>query len=116
MERSIDFYKRLGFELTRRQVSPMGNQLAYIGIPGSDHEMEFCWSDDYEVRVPEDLMHVALGVDNIMETCARLEGEGIEVWPPDWKTSLPAAPAEQSRIAFVTDPDGYEIELIENKR
>lgn len=116
MERSIDFYKLLGFQLTRRMNSPMGNKLAYMSIPGSEHEMEFCWSNDYEVRVPEDLMHVALGVDDIMETCARLKDEGVDVWPPDWRTSLPAVSPDQPRIAFVTDPDGYEVELIENKR
>lgn len=116
MERSIQFYKHLGFELTRRMVSPMGNQLAYMSIPGSDHEMEFCWSDDYVVRVPEDLMHTAIGVDDILETCSHLDGEGIEVWPEDWRSALPATPADQSKIAFVTDPDGYEVELIENKR
>lgn len=116
MERSIDFYRRLGFELTRRMDSPMGNKLAYMSIPGSDHELEFCWSADYEVRVPEDLMHTAIGIDDILESCARMEAEGIEVWPDDWKTSLPATPADASKIAFVTDPDGYEVELIENKR
>lgn len=116
MERSIDFYKRLGFQLTRRMDSPMGNKLAYMSIPGSDHEMEFCWSDDYEVQVPDDLMHTAIGVDDILDACSRLESEGIDVWPPDWKSSLPATPASQPKIAFVTDPDGYEVELIENKR
>lgn len=116
MERSVDFYRRLGFELTRRLDSPMGNKLAYMSIPGSDHELEFCWSSDYEVRVPEDLMHTAIGVDDILESCGRLESEGIEIWPGDWKTSLPATPADESKIAFVTDPDGYEVELIENKR
>ena len=116
MEQSIDFYRRLGFELTRRLYSPMGNKLAYMSIPGSDHELEFCWSGGYEVRVPEDLMHTAIGVDDILESCARLESEGIEIWPGDWRTSLPATPADKSKIAFVTDPDGYEVELIENKR
>ena len=114
LERTIAFYQKLGFELTKRMISPQGNQLAYVGIPGSKHLLELCWSADYTVQVPEDLMHTAIGVDDIMASCADLESHGIAIWPEDWKSALPAVPEGKSKIAFVTDPDGYEVELIEN--
>lgn len=111
MEASIAFYSRLGFMLTRRMTSPMGNCLAYMGIPGSNHELEFCWSSDYTVAVPEDLMHTALSVDDLYAECERLENSGVEVWPVDWRTHFVPGLCEGA-IAFVTDPDGYEVELI----
>ncbi len=113
LAKTIDFYTQLGFQLTRRMTSPMGNQLAYMSIAGSAHELELCWSSDYQVAVPEDLMHTAIGVDDIFAECSRLEAAGIEVWPDDWRTQFSQGRSRGS-IAFVTDPDGYEVELIGN--
>lgn len=113
LEKTIGFYTQLGFQLTRRMTSPMGNRLAYMSIAGASHELELCWSADYRVAVPEDLMHTAIGVDDIYAECERLENEGIEVWPEDWRTQFSLGRSHGS-IAFVTDPDGYEVELIGN--
>lgn len=113
LAKTIDFYTQLGFRLTRKMTSPMGNQLVYMSIDGSSHELELCWSADYRVAVPEDLMHTAIGVDDIYAECARLEEVGIEVWPDDWRSQFSPG-RSQGSIAFVTDPDGYEVELIGN--
>ncbi len=112
LDASIKFYETLGFELTRRSdKSPAGNQLAFLDLPGNEHFLELCYSPDFDVTFPEDLMHTALGVGDIMEYCDRLENEGIEIWPSDWRTAFPAK--EKSIMAFVTDPDGYEVEILE---
>ena len=59
--------------------------------------------------MPEDLLHFAIGVPDLISFCDRLEKDGIEIWPADWRQSFPAG----HRMAFIDDPDGYEIELLE---
>src|SRR5690606_39720514 len=61
LERSIRWYcDNLGFQVTRRtDRSPAGNQLAFLELPGNDHAIELCYSPDYDLKVPEDLMHIA---------------------------------------------------------
>ena len=112
LDKTIQFYENLGFKLTRRtDKSPAGNQLAFLELDGSDHFLELCYSPDFDVKFPEDLMHTAVGVPDIMAYCDRLESAGIVIWPEDWRTAF--ASGEKSKMAFVTDPDGYEVEILE---
>ena len=55
-------------------------------------------------------MHLAIGVPDLISCCEKLEGKGIEIWPDDWRQKL-----LDSKMAFIDDPDGYEIELLERK-
>ena len=74
LEATIHFYETLGFQLTRRtDKSPSGNQLAFLELEGNEHFLELCYSPDFEVKFPEDLMHTALGVPDIMTYCDGLE-------------------------------------------
>ncbi len=112
LDSTIDFYEKLGFKVTRRtDKSPAGNQLAFLELEGNEHFLELCYSPDFEVKFPEDLMHTAIGVPDIMEFCDGLEKAGIEVWPGDWREAFPSG--AKSKMAFVTDPDGYEVEILE---
>lgn len=112
LERTICFYETLGFKLTRRtDKSPAGNQLAYLELEGNEHFLELCYSPDYQVKFPEDLMHTALGVEDIMSYCDALEKASLEIWPADWRQAFPAG--TKTKMAFVTDPDGYEVEILE---
>jgi lactoylglutathione lyase len=113
LQETIDFYTKLGFELSDRKDSPQGNQLAFLDLPGSDHFLELCYSPEYKVEFPEDLMHTCLGVDDVIEYCGKLEADGIEIWPGNWRDKF-ADPANR-QMAFVTDPDGYEVEILPNK-
>jgi lactoylglutathione lyase len=49
----------------------------------------------------------------VIEYCAKLEEDGIEIWPDDWRTKF--ANPENRQMAFVTDPDGYEVEILPNQ-
>ncbi len=110
LERSIEYYERLGFRCTRRtDRSPAGNRLAFLEMEGNEHFLELCYSPDYKVEVPEDLMHTAIGYPDLIAKCDELEKQGIEIWPSDWRETFPSG----RKMAFVTDPDGYEVELLE---
>lgn len=109
-EQSIAFYKKLGYQLGEFKDSPQGNKLAFLELPGNDVFLELCHSPDYTATCPEDLMHTALGVSNIMDYCETLEREGIEIWPSRWREKFTNG---DKKMAFVTDPDGYEVEILE---
>ena len=111
LERSINWYcTHLGFRVARRSdKSPAGNQIAHLELPGNDHTLELTWSEEYELNVPEDLMHIAIGVPNLIESCSVLEQAGIEIWPDGWREKFNSG----GKMAFIDDPDGYEIELLE---
>lgn len=112
LDRSIRFYETLGFQLTKRtEKSPAGNQLAFLELEGNEHFLELCHSPEYVVKFPEDLMHTAVGVGDIMSYCDGLERAGLEIWPADWRQAFPAG--TKIKMAFVTDPDGYEVEILE---
>ena len=112
LERSIQFYtEHLGFTLTgRSDRSPAGNQLAFLKMGEQEHMIELTYSPDYELNVPEDLMHFAIGYPDLIAKCEELESKGIEIWPDDWREVL-----KTHKMAFIDDPDGYEIELLERK-
>lgn len=113
MDNSIAFYEKLGFVLTRKNDnSPAGNRLAFLELDGSDHFLELCYSPDFVVEFPEDLMHTCVGVEDIIDYCDSLEKQGIEIWPDDWREKFKD---DLSKMAFVTDPDGYEVEILERQ-
>jgi len=110
LDRTIAFYEPLGFTVTHRNdKSPAGNQLVFLELPGNAHALELCYSPDSAPEVPEDLMHTAVGYEDLVAKCDELEKLGYDIWPGDWRTSLPTG----KKMAFVTDPDGYEVELLE---
>lgn len=110
LDRSISFYKNLGYTLGESKRSPQGNSLAFLELPGNEVFLELCHSPDYSATCPEDLMHTALGVSDILEYCEALEQVGIEIWPSGWREKFSSG---ARKMAFVTDPDGYEVEILE---
>ena len=113
LDKSIDYYCRhFGFEvLSRTDKSPAGNQVVHLELPGNVHTLELTYSPEYVVNVPEDLMHFAIGVPDIIALCDKLENDGLDIWPDDWRETFPTG----RKMAFVDDPDGYEIEILERK-
>ena len=114
IESSIDWYsKTCGFQVLKRtEKSPSGNQLAHLQIPGSSHNLELTHSPDYELKVPEDLVHTCIRVDDIVAYSEMLESLdlAIDLWPSNWREKF----VEGKKMAFITDPDGYEVEILEH--
>ena len=113
LDRSIDWYsKTCGFEVMKRtDKSPSGNQLAHLKLPASDHMLELTFSDDFDVTFPEDLVHTCIRVDDIIAYCDMLESLDLDIglWPENWREKF----KDGKKMAFITDPDGYEVEILE---
>jgi lactoylglutathione lyase len=113
LETSLQFYcEVLGMTLLRRKDYPSGEfTLAFVGYgEESDHavlELTYNWgTDKYELG--NAYGHIAIGVDDIYGTCDRIKQQGGKV------TREPGAMKHGSTvIAFIEDPDGYKVELIQ---
>jgi lactoylglutathione lyase len=112
-ERSREFYEALGFDYRRDHPIVRDDELEatnyFFGLPGQDEELELTFNHDgrtYELGTAYG--HIALGVDDLDGTLARLAEQGIEPERPPYTVR-----AGGSRLCFVRDPDGYRIELIE---
>jgi lactoylglutathione lyase len=115
LQRSIDFYtKVLGMKLLRTTDRPdQKYTLAFVGYgTNPDHaEIELTYNygiDKYEIGTAYG--HIALGVADVYGACDAIRKNGGNV------TREPGpVKGGTTVIAFVTDPDGYKIELIERK-
>jgi len=113
LQRSIDFYtKVLGMKLLRTSENPEYKySLAFLGYGSNpDHaelELTYNWGvDTYEMGSAYG--HIAISADDIYKTCDQVRAAGgnitREPGPVKGGTTV---------IAFITDPDGYKVELIE---
>jgi lactoylglutathione lyase len=113
LEESLKFYcDVLGMKLLRQKDYPGGEfTLAFVGYGDeADHtviELTHNWGvEKYELG--NGYGHIALGVDDIYGTCEKIKALGGKV------TREPGPMKHGSTvIAFVEDPDGYKIELIQ---
>ena len=116
LDKSIDFYTGLlGMKLLRRNDYPGGKfTLAFVGYGDESSnaviELTYNWDQEEAYDLGNGFGHVAIGVPDIYGTCEKLEAAGA---------SIPRPPGPMMHgttvIAFVDDPDGYKIELIERK-
>ena len=110
IDRSVDFYRRLGFEEVDRR--PIRDEAinVFMGLPGDGPRLELTWNRDREepYDVGTGYGHIALRVDDLDSTLERLASDGIEPEKPPYRVREGG-----SRLCFVRDPDGYRIELIE---
>ena len=116
LQRSLDFYTGvLGMSLLRKNDYPDGRfTLAFVGFGPEEEtaviELTHNWDQKEPYQVGTGFGHVALGVADIYAACERLEAAGAKI-------VRPPGPMKHGStvIAFVEDPDGYKIELIERK-
>ncbi|MCC7167103.1 MAG: lactoylglutathione lyase [Rhodospirillales bacterium] len=114
LERSQAFYTdQLGMTLLRRTDYPEGRfTLAFLGYgPESANtvlELTHNWDQAEPYVIGTGFGHLALAVKDIFKTCERLAASGVKI-------PRPPGPMKHGStvIAFIEDPDGYKIELIE---
>jgi lactoylglutathione lyase len=115
LQRSIDFYTRIiGMKLLRTTERPdQKYSLAFVGFgTNPEHaELELTYNhgvDKYEMGSA--FGHIALGVSDVAAACERIRQGGGTI-------TREAGPVKggSTVIAFVQDPDGYKIELIERE-
>lgn len=114
LDKSIDFYTRhLGMKVLRQKEYPEGkftNTFVGYGDESTDTvlEMTYNWDQDEPYTHGSGFGHLAVGVPDIYTTCEQLQAEGVPI-------PRPPGPMKHGTtvIAFIEDPDGYKIELIE---
>ena len=115
LDESIRFYcDLLGMELLRKKEYPSGRfTLAFVGYGHESEnavvELTYNW-DTHQYDVGNAFGHLAVGVKDIYATCETLRGKGAKIVrePGPMKHGT-------TEIAFVEDPNGYKIELIQMK-
>ncbi|BCP55240.1 lactoylglutathione lyase [Kaistia sp. 32K] len=114
LDRSIKFYTELlGMTLLRRDDYPEGKFTnAFVGYGPEDTdtvvELTYNWDRAEPYELGTAFGHLALGVNDIYAVCAALENQGARI-------PRPPGPMKHgtTHIAFIEDPDGYRIELID---
>ncbi len=117
LQRAIDFYTGVfGMKLLRQSDNPEYKYtLAFVGFgdesQGAVLELTYNYGvDKYELG--NAFGHVAISVDNAAATCDAVRGKAVKL---GGKVTREAGPVKGGKtvIAFIEDPDGYKIELIE---
>ena len=115
LDRSIDFYTQiLGMKLLRRKDYPEGKfTLAFVGYGDENEhtaiELTYNWGiESYDLGTG--FGHLAIEVDDAYAMCEQVKQNG-------GKVIREAGPMKHGTtvIAFLSDPDGYKIELIQKK-
>ncbi|MBB3931780.1 lactoylglutathione lyase [Kaistia hirudinis] len=114
LDKSIKFYTELlGMTLLRRDDYPDGKFTnAFVGYGPEDSntvvELTLNWGREEPYELGTAFGHLALGVHDIYAVCAALEAQGARI-------PRPPGPMKHgtTHIAFIEDPDGYKIELID---
>ncbi len=115
LDESINFYcELLGMKLMRKKDYPSGRfTLAFVGYGSESEEavieLTHNW-DTHEYDLGNAFGHIALGVEDIYKTCENLRNKGAKIVrePGPMKHG-------STEIAFIEDPNGYKIELVNKK-
>lgn len=119
LEKSLRFYTEiLGMRVFRREEYPQGKfTLVFLGYQGEEAasvlELTHNWdTDHYEIGGAYG--HIAIATENIYASCEALVAAGVRVLKePGPMMYSPSNGGEPDVIAFIEDPDGYRIELIQ---
>lgn len=116
LQRSLDFYQQaLGMRLLRQQEYPQGRfTLAFVGYGDEASqaviELTYNW-DTNAYNLGNGFGHIALGVADVYTACDKIRAAGGKI------VREPGPMQHGSTVlAFVEDPDGYKIELLEDRK
>lgn len=112
LEKSLKFYRdALGLLETRRKDFPEHKfTLVYLSdkVGGYEIELTYNYNPEKPYEIGNGFSHTAIGADNIEALREKHIEMGYEV------TDLKGLPGEPPKYYFVTDPDGYKVEVIRN--
>ena len=119
LQRAIDFYTQvLGMDLLRTTRRPEQQyDLAFVGYGGNPGQAEIELTYNYGVERYEQgsaFGHIAVGVPDVAATCAAVRDRAAALGGAVTREAGPVK-GGNTMIAFITDPDGYKIELIERR-
>ena len=112
-EKSRAFYEALGFTFSRDMDIVRNGEVEatnyFFSMGESENVLELTFNHDGRTYETGDAYgHIAIGVDDLDDTLARLKEQGIEPEREPYRVREGG-----SRLCFVRDPDGYRIELID---
>jgi lactoylglutathione lyase len=114
LEKSLKFYKEaLGLVETRRSDFPEDEfTLVFLADETGNYEVELTYNYNPEkpYTIGDGFSHMAFSVEDLEGSRERHKEMGYEV------TELMGLPGEKPRYYFVTDPDGYDVEIIRAKK
>lgn len=120
LDQSIEFYRdMLGMKELRRETFPKGQfTLVFMGYGESSGEsaveLTYNWGEDSSYEMGTGYGHIAVGVNDIYRLEKALQEQGVEVIRRAGPmTFAPTETGEKEVIAFIRDPDGYKVELIQ---
>ena len=109
LDASLKFYtEALGFSVKRRKDFPEHDfSLVYLTLPGSEHELELTHNYNHPgYELGNGYSHIAVATDDLEGHHAKNKAAGYDV------TELTGLPGNPPTYYFITDPDGYSIEVI----
>ncbi len=114
LDRSIKFYSEvLGLQLrARREIKETNAEIAHMTVPDGSGELELTWwrgKKDYSEG--DQLDHIAFAVEDMDVAMKDFKNRGVTIAKEPYKLT-----GGRSRIAFIKDPDGIWIELIESAK
>jgi lactoylglutathione lyase len=109
IDKSVDFYEKLGFEELRRMDLPDGAINVFMGLPDDGARLELTYNPGVEsYEIGTGYGHIAITASDLDGTLEKLAEIDIEPEKPPYQVREGG-----SRLCFVRDPDGYRIEILE---
>ena len=111
LEKTLAFYKDvLGLEEVRRHKSPRGSELVFLKAPQSEETIEICsFPASGPVVLGSDVTHLAFEVPDLEAFARHSASKGYPF------SDGPTTTSSGSVFAFIDAPEGYEIELIQQR-
>jgi lactoylglutathione lyase len=109
IDKSVDFYEKLGFEELRRMDLPDGATNIFMGLPDDGARLELTYNPGVEsYDIGTGYGHIAITAEDLDGTLEKLAEIDIKPEKPPYQVREGG-----SRLCFVRDPDDYRIEMIE---
>jgi lactoylglutathione lyase len=116
LERSLAFYDALGLrEVVRLPLPDEAGFMVFLGGEGDKPRLELCFEPGTGPHEPgPGYYHVGIAVEDLDAALRQLAARGIEPLMEPFAPVEPPPGQPVTRITFLRDPDGYQVELLEN--